>query len=1009
VGGGDLHAARRSPALVELTPFVGREEERARLRDIIDSTQGGAGGLVMVGGEPGVGKSRLAQEMAREGRDRGFRVFTGHCYERDGDLPYMPWVEIIEAAAQETPPEVFRELLADSAPELARVAPHLRLILPDIPAPLELPAEQQRRYTFGCLADHVARIARIQPRLYVVEDLHWADESTLLFLSYIAERLVSIPALVIGTYRDPPLDVSPLLAETLSILVRNHRARLIALRRHPENEVTSLLEALGGHPPPASVVATIYAETEGNAFFVEEMFRHLAESGALLDEDGRFRADLPVGELDVPPNVRLVTGRRLDRLSAQARLMLTAAAVVGRRCSLEVLDRIVDLGDTELLDAVDEAERARLVVTELKGGEVHLWFAHELIRQTLLTRLSPARRQRHHLRVATALEQVYARHPEVGAADVAHHLLQSGPSADAVKTAEYLRMAGDHALTAAAFEEAIRYFEGALDLLPGDSLGERAVVLERAGQALSSVGRSDEALSSWRRALDDYRALGEGDEVVRLCCKVSWHLGWLAQAPQAVEMAQRELEVLGPVESCERAQLLAIVAQGTTWENFDAGHALMVESLDLARRLGDRRVEGAVLAIVSNIHWAHGLFREATEEGYLAARMLREEGATASSEYTSTLGFTQLCLHSLGRWEEAERLDREAEGIARRIGHLGVLLIGRRERAARERNRGADLRRYEEFAKADLELNLSAGMPWIAQSHLYLALLDFWRGDWESALRHTDRACALQLPGALSLWSPALRLLLTAYARGGDEARVMFESLEPQLPVLGRTCSLSAWQLLAAAVESLAVIGEVDEAAALYPLMVQQIDEGVVVDGYIHGRLLHMLAGIAATARDMDVAERHFEEALAQAKRLGQRMEDLDIRRFYAAMLIERGAAEDRKRARVLLAEALAGYRAIGMARHQELAEALAAKVGLPSDPRGAPDALTARESQVLRRVAQGRRNGEIAAELFLSAATVQRHVANIYAKLGVRNRAEATAYALKQGLPAERRGDPPA
>jgi ATP/maltotriose-dependent transcriptional regulator MalT len=701
--------------------------------------------------------------------------------------------------------------------------------------------------------------------------------------------------------------------------------------------------------------------------------------------------------------VRLVTGRRLDRLSEPTRVMLTAAAVVGRRCGLEVLDRVVDLADAELLDAVDEAEQARLVLTELKDGEVQLWFAHELIRQTLLIRLSPARRQRYHLRVAMALQQVYTRHPELGAADIAHHLLQAGPSADAVTTAKYLRMAGDQALTAAAFEEAIRYFEGALDLLPEDSLAERAVILEKAGHALRSLSRHDEAMANWRLALEGYRALGEADEGARLCCQIAWQLAWLGQAAETVELVEQELRALGNRESSERARLLGIAAFGSSasGQDFEAGHKMMLEGLGLAQRLGDREVEGMVLSMATNINWVHSRFRDAVEAGQRSAPILRETGAVW--DCANTLMFTQLSLHSLGRWDEAERLDLEVEGLARRIGHLGAMLCGWRERSARERNRGADLRRYEEFANKDLELNRSAGLPWIAQSHLYLALLDFWRGGWDTALGHIRRACELEPPGALSLWSPALQLLLTAYARGGDEARPMLDVLKPQLPVLGRTHSIAAWQLLACAVEALAVIGDAVEASALYPLVVQHIDDGVVVDGYIHGRLLHMLAGIAAGARDMEIAERHFEEALRQAKQLGQRMEDLDIRRFYAAMLIEQGAAEHRKRARALLGEAVAGYRTIGMPRHQELAEALAAKAGLQIDSGEAPGALTARESQVLRLVAKGRRNTEIAAELFLSEATVQRHIANIYAKLGVRNRAEATAYALKQGLTTER------
>src|SRR5207302_453965 len=159
-----------------------------------------------------------------------------------------------------------------------RLVPQLRQILPDIPPPLELPPDQQRRYTFTCISGYLARVAHIRPRLYVLEDLHWADESTLLFLEHLVERLSTVPVLIIGTYRDPPIDVSPGLASTLSELVRRRQARLLSLKRHSEAEVAGLLRALSGHSPPPEVTAAIYAETEGNAFFVEEVFRYLAET-----------------------------------------------------------------------------------------------------------------------------------------------------------------------------------------------------------------------------------------------------------------------------------------------------------------------------------------------------------------------------------------------------------------------------------------------------------------------------------------------------------------------------------------------------------------------------------------------------------------------------------------------------------------------------------------------------------------------------------------------------------
>lgn len=173
--------------------------------------------------------------------------------------------------------------------------------------------------------------------MYVLEDLHWADEPTLLLLEHVAERLPTIPCLIVGTYRDPPIDVSPHLAETLSRLVRLRRPRLVSLARHSEPEVGALLMAMSGQAPPARVRSAVYGETAGNVLFVEEVFRHLAESGRLLDGDGHFRDDVDPGELDVPSSVRLVTGQRLDRLRPATQEMLGVAAVAGRHVGFELL------------------------------------------------------------------------------------------------------------------------------------------------------------------------------------------------------------------------------------------------------------------------------------------------------------------------------------------------------------------------------------------------------------------------------------------------------------------------------------------------------------------------------------------------------------------------------------------------------------------------------------------------------------------------------------------------
>ena len=312
------------------TPYVGRESERAELRRLIEAAVAGQGALVLVGGEPGVGKTRLAEEALAEARDRGCLALTGRCYEMEGTPPFIPWVEIVERSARINPAAAFREVLGDAAPEVAQLVPELRRLFPDIPQPIELPPDQQRRYLFNGFLKFVERGARVTPHMMLLDDLHWADESTLLLLQHFAQRLSQIPLLIVGTYRDVDLAIQRPFAEMLETLTRHRLAHKLALDRLGERGVAEMLKALSGQDPPTPLVNAVYAETEGNPFFTEEVFHYLAEEGRILDEHGRWRDDLRVENLEVPEGVRLVIGRRLQRLSDEARRVLTGAAIVGR-------------------------------------------------------------------------------------------------------------------------------------------------------------------------------------------------------------------------------------------------------------------------------------------------------------------------------------------------------------------------------------------------------------------------------------------------------------------------------------------------------------------------------------------------------------------------------------------------------------------------------------------------------------------------------------------------------
>ncbi|MEE8517983.1 MAG: adenylate/guanylate cyclase domain-containing protein, partial [Dehalococcoidia bacterium] len=236
--------ATTAPTLVERTPFVGRETERAELRRLLDQVAKGQGALVMIGGEPGVGKTRLAEELMAEARQRGMTAFIGHCYEMEGAPPYIPFVEILEAASHVMPPEALRETLGDAAPEVAKLVPELRRTFPDIPPSPDIPPEQERRYLFNGMREFLARAGRAKPLVLLLDDLQWADDATLLLVQHIAQQVHEMPVLIIGTYRDVDLDVARPLSMALEDLTRQRLAHRLPVKRLTEDGVSAMLLAL---------------------------------------------------------------------------------------------------------------------------------------------------------------------------------------------------------------------------------------------------------------------------------------------------------------------------------------------------------------------------------------------------------------------------------------------------------------------------------------------------------------------------------------------------------------------------------------------------------------------------------------------------------------------------------------------------------------------------------------------------------------------------------------------
>jgi predicted ATPase/class 3 adenylate cyclase len=556
-------AVAAPPRLAERTPFVGREDERADLRRYLDGARSGQGSLVMIGGEPGVGKTRITAELFAEAGRHGFLTLTGHCYEMEGAPPYIPFVEIIESAVHIIQPEALLATMGDSAPEVAKLMPELRHKFPDIPEPAQLPPEQERRRMFNGVLDFISRAAHAQPLLLVLEDLHWADESTMLLLQHIVQRLHEIPVLTVGTYRDTELDVARSLAKALEELLRQRLAHDMILKRLPEADVSAMLQKQSKQKPPARLVELIYRETEGNPFFVEEIFKHFSEEGKLFDARGDWHPDVEIGEAEVPRGIRLVIGRRLERVSEKCRRTLSAAAIIGRGFSFDLLEELANLDEDSLFDSIEAAEQAQLITSKTDGGKARFIFSHELIRQTLVSNLSLPRRQRSHLRVAETLERLHLGALEEHAADLSYHFYQGG--GDPEKTIEYSVLAAERAFAQTAYEETVAQYQRALQALelqkPINELRRCDLLLELA-TAYTSSGNLHESEKKYFETIDIARSLPAPEQFARAIIALATQTSVVGVPDEQIrDLVEEGLRLLPEEDSAARALLLSRLSE----------------------------------------------------------------------------------------------------------------------------------------------------------------------------------------------------------------------------------------------------------------------------------------------------------------------------------------------------------------------------------------------------------------------------------------------------------------
>ena len=546
--------------------FVGRVGERQCLSELLAQVTSGARRVALVAGEPGIGKTRLAALVAREAALLGATVLYGSCSE-DLGAPYEPFLESLGPAVTHLPADVLAAQVEAHGDVLTRLIPEMGGRVSAAPPSAARDPESERYLLFRAVAGVLGALAGSHPVVLILDDLHWADKSTLLLLRSLLAVEPAPRLLIVGTYRHSDLSRHHPLTDVLAALRRDPSVERLALGGLVDTEVLELVErTFGGRLDDAStsLVHALGRETDGNPFFAGELLRHLAESGALRrDDDGRLVFEGFISAQGFPDSIREVISRRIDRLGDSTSRALTAASVIGRDFDLQLLAGVLDTDEDDLLDLLEQATSANLLTSDRTD---QFSFTHALAEHALYEGLSLSRRSRLHRRVAESLQDRSAADGVGRSAELAYHWSRTDEVATAIVHA---RAAGHEALAQLGPDQAVRWFEQALELLRSKSEPDellRSDLLTDLGEAQRQAGDAD-----YRQTLLDAahlaRSLGATPVLVRSA--LANHRGDSASSGQVdherVAVLEGALATLDQADSPSHALLLAIFASELQW------------------------------------------------------------------------------------------------------------------------------------------------------------------------------------------------------------------------------------------------------------------------------------------------------------------------------------------------------------------------------------------------------------------------------------------------------------
>jgi class 3 adenylate cyclase len=570
--------------------FVGREKELERLRNAFDEAFAGHGGLVMLVGEPGIGKTRTTQELETYARMRGATVLWGRTHESSGVPPYWPWVQVGNQWVASGEIVADLRLPPDAVGQLSRIFPVLRQESNFVePQPESDPAVAQFRL-FDAYAEFLRAVTASAPLVIALDDLHWADQPTLQLLEHVGRELARSRILIVGNYRDTDITRQSALGETLAALNREAGFERIVLRGLSREEVDSYIRAKANTEPKREVLDRIYEETEGNAFFLSEVVNLMAQEGTLNKDS--------VSDIAIPDGVREAIGRRLNRLSKETNDLLQLATILGREFSYDALAAMGERSEDQLLQLLEEALDARVIEELERPGRYR--FTHAQIQETLLAELSTTRRVRLHGQVGEALERRWGARAEERATELARHFVEAATLSQgfASKASRYAALAAEHAEQQSAWYEAARWYEAAIAT---DDDPDAAILTALAYCYASAFVYVDpRALQTLIQALDKYRARGDARAFARAVASMPFAVGQLGAQYYAI--FQEAIALAGDsgadINVTLRRKLLLFLRMGGGWnqEEWAQIEAELVELLSTHEEVPERSALTLVLA-----------------------------------------------------------------------------------------------------------------------------------------------------------------------------------------------------------------------------------------------------------------------------------------------------------------------------------------------------------------------------------------------------------------------------